>query len=82
MGQPSWSAPYEERGSLLEQLDLDGRSWNVTEAFDDGEALYAGVCDLGLERVVAKRHAVRYGARERGWVKVKNPSYWRRDPND
>ena len=40
----------------------------MTEAFDDGEALHAGVCDLGLEDVVAKRVTSRYGARERGWV--------------
>ena len=71
--------PYVERRSLLEQLDLEGPYWNVTEAFEDGEALYAGVCDLGLEGVVAKRVTSRYGARERGWVKTKNPSYWRRD---
>ena len=71
--------PYEERRSLLEQLDLQGPYWNVTEAFDDGEALYSGVCKLGLEGVVAKQVRSRYGATKRGWVKVKNPSYWRRD---
>ena len=46
--------PYEERRSVLEQLDLDGPYWNVTETFEDGEALYRGVCELGLEGVVAK----------------------------
>lgn len=45
---------------------------------DDGHALYEAVCDLGLEGVVAKRTASRYGANVRGWVKVKNPN-WRRD---
>jgi bifunctional non-homologous end joining protein LigD len=71
--------PYQERRSLLEQLELEGPHWNVTEAFDDGHALYSAVCELGLEGVVAKRQTSRYGAAVRGWVKVKNPNYWRRD---
>jgi ATP-dependent DNA ligase len=29
--------------------------------------------------VVAKRLASRYRPGERGWVKMKNPNYWRRD---
>jgi bifunctional non-homologous end joining protein LigD len=70
---------YEERRSLLEQLDLEGPYWNVTEAFDDGEALYDAACELGLEGVVAKRTTSRYGASVRGWVKIKSPSYWRRE---
>jgi ATP-dependent DNA ligase len=51
----------------------------VTEVFEDGHALYAGVCELGLEGVVAKKLTSLYRANGRGWVKVKNPSYWRRD---
>jgi ATP-dependent DNA ligase len=38
-----------------------------------------GVADLGLEGVVAKRLSSRYRSGERGWIKTKNPSYWRRD---
>jgi ATP-dependent DNA ligase len=34
---------------------------------------------LGLEGVVAKRLSSRYRPGERGWIKTKNPSYWRRD---
>jgi ATP-dependent DNA ligase len=37
------------------------------------------VCRLGLEGVVAKRLSSRYRANTRGWIKTKNPSYWRRD---
>jgi len=29
--------------------------------------------------VVAKKLASRYRPGERGWVKTKNPNYWRRD---
>jgi len=34
---------------------------------------------LRLEGVVAKRQSSRYRLGERGWIKTKNPSYWRRD---
>jgi bifunctional non-homologous end joining protein LigD len=71
--------PYEERRTLLEELDLEGPHWNVTEVFDDGPALFDAVCEMGLEGVVAKRTTSRYGANRRGWIKVKNPNYWRRD---
>jgi bifunctional non-homologous end joining protein LigD len=71
--------PYSERRSILESLGLNGLYWTTVEAFDDGHALYSAVCALGLEGVVAKRRTSRYRAGERGWVKVKNPTYWRRD---
>lgn len=71
--------PYEERRSELGQLGLDGIGWTTTEAFDDGRALFAAVCELGLEGVVAKNQSSLYRPNDRGWVKVKNPSYWRRD---
>ena len=48
----------------------------MTEVFDDGDALYAR---SGLEGVVAKRLASRYRTNQRGWIKTKNPNYWRRD---
>ena len=50
----------------------------TTDVFD-GLGLYAAVCAHDLEGVVAKRLASRYWPRERRWVKVKNPNYWRRD---
>jgi hypothetical protein len=31
------------------------------------------------QRVIAKKDARLYRPGERGWVKVKNPNYWRRD---
>ena len=53
--------------------------WATSETFDDGDAFYAAVSAHGLEGVVAKRRSGRYRPGERGWVKVKNPSYWPRD---
>jgi len=32
-----------------------------------------------LEGVVAKRLSSRYRTNQRGWIKTKNPNYWRRD---
>jgi ATP-dependent DNA ligase len=55
------------------------RSARRVSTFDDGHALYQAVCDQGLEGVVAKRSASTYRPGQRGWVKVKNPGYWRRE---
>jgi hypothetical protein len=41
--------PYIERRQELESLKLDGQAWTTCERFDDGQALFTGVCDLGLE---------------------------------
>jgi len=73
------SAPYCDRRKALAELGLDGPAWTTCEAFDDGRALFTAVCNLGFEGVVAKRLDSRYRPNERGWVKVKNPDYWRRD---
>jgi bifunctional non-homologous end joining protein LigD len=71
--------PYIERRQALESLKLDGQAWTTCEWFDDGRALFTAVCELGLEGVVAKKHLSRYRLNDRGWVKIKNPTYWRRD---
>ncbi len=51
----------------------------MSETFDDGPAHFTAVCELGFEGVVAKNHSSLYRPNDRGWVKVKNPSCWRRD---
>jgi bifunctional non-homologous end joining protein LigD len=72
--------PYSERRSRLESLDLEGRAWTTTPVFDDGAALFAAICEQGLEGVVAKRRSSRYRPGDRGhWIKQKNPNYWRRE---
>jgi ATP-dependent DNA ligase len=71
--------PYASRRMTLEELRLDGPSWTTSETFEDGPALFDSVCKFGLEGVVAKRHASRYRPNQRGWIKTKNPNYWRRD---
>jgi len=78
-GKDLTTSPYAERRSKLESLKLEGPAWTTSETFDDGRALFTAVCELGFEGVVAKNHSSLYRPNERGWIKVKNPNYWRRD---
>jgi bifunctional non-homologous end joining protein LigD len=72
-------SPHHVRRAVLESLALNNRALH-----DPGyvrrrpRALHA-VCEHGLEGVVAKRSASAYRPGQRGWIKVKNPAYWRRD---
>ena len=78
-GECLLARPYGERRARLESLRLEGPAWMTPEAFDDGAALYAGVCDRGLEGIVAKQLRSTYRPGKRAWIKIKNPDYWRRD---
>jgi bifunctional non-homologous end joining protein LigD len=78
-GEDLTSEPYVSRRRTLQELRLDGPSWTTSETFEDGSALFDSVCSFGLEGVVAKRLSSRYRPNQRGWIKTKNPSYWRRD---
>ena len=64
--------PYSERRALLEQLELESRQVRLVATFEDGEALFAAVCERGLEGIVVKRLRDPYRPGERVWVKVKN----------
>jgi bifunctional non-homologous end joining protein LigD len=75
-GSSTMELRYSTRRELLESLNLDG-FWFVAPTYDDGTALFAAVCEQGLEGIVAKSIASTYGPRQRGWVKVKNRKYWR-----
>jgi bifunctional non-homologous end joining protein LigD len=65
---------------VLESLALNNGHCLTPDTFDDGHALYQAVCEQGLEGVVAKRSASLYRPGQRGWIKIKTPGYWRRDP--
>ena len=64
--------PYAERRAILEQLDPENERVKLVATFEDGEALFAAVCERGLEGVVAKRERDPYRPGHRSWVKTKN----------
>ena len=59
---------------LLEELDVEGPPVRLVATFEDGDALFAAVCERGLEGVVGKRLRGPYRPGERQWVKTKNPA--------
>jgi bifunctional non-homologous end joining protein LigD len=63
----------ERRGRLEKLLDRRNRTVRLSEAFDDGEALFAAARKQGLEGIIAKRVDSRYavGRRTRDWLKIK-----------
>ena len=66
--------PLEERRERLEALlDERQRTVQISDFFDDGEALYEAALEQGLEGVMAKRKGSRYleGKRTRDWLKIK-----------
>jgi bifunctional non-homologous end joining protein LigD len=73
-GEPQIGRPLSERRERLRGLlDPRGSAVRLSEAFDDGEALFAAAEEQELEGIVAKRAESRYqpGRRTRDWVKVK-----------
>jgi len=73
-GEPLVGLPLlERRARLAELLDERNRVVRLSEAFDDGEALFAAAKEQGLEGIVSKRADSRYleGRRSRDWLKIK-----------
>lgn len=81
-GHDLMGSPHHARRAVLESLALNDGHCLTQDTFDDGHALYQGVCEHGLEGVVAKRSASTYRPGQRGWIEVKNRGYWRRDHGD
>ena len=74
-GRSLMALSYEERRQRLEELGLDGPSWQTPRNHvGDGEALLELTRQRGLEGVIAKRLDCPYlpGRRGRGWLKMKN----------
>ncbi len=74
-GHDLTAEPYAKRRELLEELELDGPSWQ-TPGYSVGRAkeLLAASAERGLEGIVLKRLDSRYTPGKRGgsWLKVKN----------
>ena len=71
--------PWSQRRTPLEGIWSKRRCARLADVFDDGQTLFDAVVDHGLEGIVAKRRNSIYRPDYRGWTKIKNPSYWRRD---
>jgi bifunctional non-homologous end joining protein LigD len=73
-GEPLLDLPLRERRARLEAL-LDRRSGTIriSEAFEDGRALYEAAKEQGLEGIIAKRADCPYrqDKRTREWLKIK-----------
>ena len=73
-GEPLVDLPLTERRARLEAL-LDRRNTTVrlSDAFEDGKALYEAAKEQRLEGVIAKRadSPYRQGKRTRDWLKIK-----------
>ncbi len=74
-GHSLMDLPYSERRERLEQLHLDGPSWQTPEHLTGkGSDVLKATAQQGLEGIVAKRLDSTYepGARSRSWLKLKN----------
>ncbi|MGZ8708193.1 MAG: DNA ligase D, partial [Gaiellaceae bacterium] len=73
-GEPLLDEPLvDRRGRLAELVDWKQRGVQISETFDDGDALYTAAQQQELEGVLSKRADSRYepGRRSRNWLKVK-----------
>jgi bifunctional non-homologous end joining protein LigD len=74
-GHTLMSEPYRRRRELLEQLDLNGPTWQTPPYHTgDGAELLEATRRQRLEGLVAKRIDSRYepGRRSGAWIKIKN----------
>jgi bifunctional non-homologous end joining protein LigD len=73
-GEPLVDLPLAERRRRLEALlDRRNRTVRLSEAFEDGQALYKAAKEQGLEGIIAKRtdSPYRQDKRTREWLKIK-----------
>jgi bifunctional non-homologous end joining protein LigD len=73
-GEPLIDLPLPERQKRLASLiDRRNRTVQVSEAFDDGQALFRAAQEQRFEGILAKKRDSRYtpGRRSREWVKIK-----------
>jgi bifunctional non-homologous end joining protein LigD len=75
-GRPLLAEPYQARRALLDELALQGPSWQTPPSFtgEAGADVQAVSVQHDLEGIVAKRLASRYepGRRTGSWLKIKN----------
>ncbi len=73
-GRSLTAEPYTKRRAMLEELALDGPSWQVTPSYvNRGESMLAAARQNGMEGLVAKKLDSTYetGRRSNCWLKIK-----------
>jgi bifunctional non-homologous end joining protein LigD len=73
-GEPLIDRPLTERQERLATLiDRRNRTVQISEAFDDGQALFRAAQEQQFEGILAKKRDSRYqpGRRSREWLKIK-----------
>jgi len=73
-GRPLVSEPLERRRVFLADAIKKDSSYRVSEALDEGQALFDAAFAAGLEGIMAKRRASTYqpGKRSDAWLKIKS----------
>jgi DNA ligase D-like protein (predicted ligase)/DNA ligase D-like protein (predicted polymerase)/DNA ligase D-like protein (predicted 3'-phosphoesterase) len=73
-GRPVIGEPLERRREWLADAVKRQATFRVSEALEDGAALFRAVADLGLEGIVAKERGSPYlpGKRTARWLKIKS----------
>ncbi|MGH3362626.1 MAG: ATP-dependent DNA ligase [Nocardioides sp.] len=71
-GEDLTGRPLAERRAVLEGLGLERSSWQVPQAYDDGQMLFDATLQQGLEGIVSKRLTSRYtfDVRSPHWRKI------------
>jgi ATP-dependent DNA ligase len=67
------------RAIVSTRMDCAYAVARLGDVFEDGNVLFDAVVAHGVEGIVAKRLTGVYRPGYRGWVKIKNPTYWRRE---
>jgi bifunctional non-homologous end joining protein LigD len=72
-GKNCMNLPIERRREWLTLITKKSKTVRISEAFDDGEALFNGAKALGLEGIMAKKKGSRYSEkRSTDWLKIKS----------
>lgn len=72
-GRPVVAEPLERRRAWLEDAIRPESAYRMSQALDDGKALFEAAREMGLEGIVAKERGSAYypGRRSASWLKIK-----------
>ncbi len=72
-GRPVVAEPIERRRAWLEDAIRPESAYRMSQALDDGKALFEAAQEMGLEGIVAKERGSAYypGRRSASWLKIK-----------